>query len=73
MLSSPPKALLKLREALQEQRYSPTVVRNYCLYAGQFLSWLQANVNERSKLTRFQHLKLTHPMWRKAPRRAALI
>ncbi|PRZ45621.1 site-specific integrase (plasmid) [Tritonibacter scottomollicae] len=42
MLSSPPKALLKLREALQEQRYSPTVVRNYCLYAGQFLSWLQA-------------------------------
>ncbi|AUR09182.1 hypothetical protein PhaeoP59_03040 [Phaeobacter inhibens] len=30
-------------------------------------------VNERSKLTRFQHLKLTHPMWRKAPRRAALI
>ncbi|AUR06394.1 Transposase, TnpA family [Phaeobacter inhibens] len=31
------------------------------------------HVNERSKLTRFQHLKLTHPMWRKAPRRAALI
>ena len=30
-------------------------------------------VNERSKLTRFQHLNLTHPMWRKAPRRAALI
>ncbi len=29
-------------------------------------------VNERSKLTRFQHLSLTHPMWRKAPRRAAL-
>jgi len=30
-------------------------------------------VNERSKLTRFQRLILTHPMWRKAPRRAALI
>ena len=29
-------------------------------------------VNERLKLTRFQRLKLTHPMWRKAPRRAAL-
>jgi hypothetical protein len=30
-------------------------------------------VNERSKLTQFQHLKLTHIMWSKAPRRAALI
>lgn len=30
-------------------------------------------VNERSKLTRFQRLNLTHPMWRKASRRAALI
>ena len=30
-------------------------------------------VNERSKLTRFQHLNLTHPLWRKGPRRAALI
>ena len=29
-------------------------------------------VNERLTLTRFQRLKLTHPMWRKAPRRAAL-
>ena len=42
MSPSTPKALLKLRETLQEQRYSPTVVNNYCLYAGQFLSWLQA-------------------------------
>jgi len=30
-------------------------------------------VNERSKLTRVQHLILTHPMMCKAPRRAALI
>ena len=30
-------------------------------------------VNERSKLTRFQRLNLTHPLWRKGPRRAALI
>ena len=28
-------------------------------------------VNERTKLTRFQHLKLTHLLWRKAPSRAA--
>ncbi|WP_174149816.1 helix-hairpin-helix domain-containing protein [Leisingera sp. ANG59] len=26
-------------------------------------------VNERSKLTRFQRLNLTHPLWRKGPRR----
>ncbi|WP_254604308.1 DUF4011 domain-containing protein [Leisingera sp. ANG59] len=30
-------------------------------------------VNERSKLTRFQRLNLTHPLWRKGPRRAALL
>ena len=30
-------------------------------------------VNEHAKLTRFQHLKLTHPLWCKALRRAALI
>ena len=30
-------------------------------------------VNERSKLTRSQHLNLTRPLYRKAPRRAALI
>ncbi len=30
-------------------------------------------VNERLKLTRFQRLNLTHPLWRKAPSRAALI
>ena len=29
-------------------------------------------VNERSKLTRFQRLNLTHLMWCKAPSRAAL-
>ena len=32
-----------------------------------------SDVNERFKLTRFQHLNLTHSLWRKAPRRAALI
>ncbi len=31
------------------------------------------DVNERSKLTRSQHLNLTRPLYRKAPRRAALI
>ncbi|OED50544.1 hypothetical protein AB838_01840 [Rhodobacteraceae bacterium (ex Bugula neritina AB1)] len=35
-----------------------------------FNAWL---VNERSKLTRFQRLILTHPLWCKAPSRAALI
>ena len=33
----------------------------------------QLRVNERSKLTRSQHLNLTRPLYRKAPRRAALI
>ncbi len=42
MSPTEPKALLTLREALQEQHYSPTVVNNYCLYVAQFLSWLQA-------------------------------
>ena len=32
-----------------------------------------SGVNERSKLTRFQRLNLTHLLWRKAPRRAAFI
>ncbi|AEI93099.1 site-specific integrase [Roseobacter litoralis] len=45
------KALLKLREALQAQRYSPTVVNNYCLYAGQFLSWLRAGEIELRDVT----------------------
>lgn len=29
-----------LREALSRQRYNPTVVSNYCLYAAQFLAYL---------------------------------
>ena len=33
----------------------------------------RSHVNEHAKLTRFQHLKLTHPLWCKALRRAALI
>ena len=48
--------------------------------AGQFAQRLlkvvclwRLDVNERSKLTRFQRLNLTHLLWRKAPRRAALI
>lgn len=31
----------ELREALIRQRYNPTVVQNYCLYAGQFFAYLQ--------------------------------
>ena len=37
------------------------------------LKSLRIVVNEHAKLTRFQHLKLTHPLWCKALRRAALI
>lgn len=32
--------LSELRAALHRQRYSPTVIHNYCLYASQFLSYL---------------------------------
>lgn len=37
------------------------------------LRYTVPTVNERSKLTRFQRLNLTHLLWRKAPRRAAFI
>ena len=33
--------LAQLRETLTQQRYSPVVIRNYCHYAGQFLSLLE--------------------------------
>ncbi|WP_372922477.1 tyrosine-type recombinase/integrase [Roseovarius sp.] len=31
----------ELRDTLRRQRYSPTVIHNYCLYAGQFLAYLE--------------------------------
>lgn len=40
MLPSTAKRLSNLRDNLLGQRYSPTVVNNYCQYAGQFLTWL---------------------------------
>ena len=41
MPSSKPEELSKLRDTLHRQRYSPTVIQNYCLYAGQFLAYLE--------------------------------
>lgn len=40
MSDIPNLKLAALREALTCQRYSPTVISNYCLYAGQFLVYL---------------------------------
>ena len=40
MSSSKSEELTKLRDTLHRQRYSPTVIHNYCLYAGQFLAYL---------------------------------
>ncbi len=51
MSSSTPEAIMKLRETLRTRRYSPTVIHNYCLYAGQFLSWLQAREIELCEVT----------------------
>ena len=51
--------------------YDPVdTIRHGTFHDGMPLSHI---VNERLKLTRFQRLNLTHPLWRKAPRRAALI
>lgn len=41
MSSSKSEELSKLRDTLHRQRYSPTVIHNYCLYAGQFLAYLE--------------------------------
>lgn len=41
MSSSKPEELSKFRDTLHRQRYSPTVIHNYCLYAGQFLAYLE--------------------------------
>ncbi|MFZ7093524.1 tyrosine-type recombinase/integrase [Primorskyibacter sp. 2E233] len=41
MSSSQSEELSKLRDMLRRQRYSPTVIHNYCLYAGQFLAYLE--------------------------------
>ena len=46
------------------------VARRNELGPAQLFAW---RVNERSKLTRFQRLNLTHLLWRKAPSRAAHI
>lgn len=45
MSSSQSEELSKLRDMLRRQRYSPTVIHNYCLYAGQFLAiWRSARL-----------------------------
>lgn len=41
MSSSQSEELSKLRDMLRRQRYSPTVIHNYCLYAGQILAYLE--------------------------------
>ena len=41
MSSSQSEELSKLRDMLRRQRYSRTVIHNYCLYAGQFLAYLE--------------------------------
>ncbi len=41
MPQSPFNEISELRDALHRQRFSPTVIQNYCLYAGQFLAYLE--------------------------------
>jgi site-specific recombinase XerD len=41
----------ELRDTLHRQRYSPTVIHNYCLYAGQFLAYLQEHAIELRDVT----------------------
>ena len=41
MSQSPFKEISELRVTLRRQRYSPTVIHNYCLYADQFLAYLE--------------------------------
>jgi len=43
--------LSKLRETLDRERYSPTVIHNYCFYAGRFLTYLEAREIELHDVT----------------------
>ncbi|TQM89591.1 site-specific recombinase XerD [Roseinatronobacter monicus] len=51
MSSSQSEELSKLRDTLSRQRYSPTVIHNYCLYAGQFLAYLEEHAIDVQDVT----------------------
>lgn len=51
MSSSQSEELSKLRETLRRQRYSSTVIHNYCLYAGQFLAFLEEHAIDLHDVT----------------------
>jgi len=51
MSSSQSEALPKLRDMLSRQRYSLTVIHNYCLYAGQFLAYLEEHAIDLHDVT----------------------
>ena len=51
MSSSQSEELSKLRDTLRRQRYSPTVIHNYCLYAGQFLAYLEEHAIDLRDVT----------------------
>jgi len=51
MSSSKPEELSKLRDTLHRQRYSLTVIHNYCLYAGQFLAYLEEHAIDLRNVT----------------------
>lgn len=51
MSSSKSEELSKLRDTLHRQRYSPTVIHNYCLYAGQFLAYLEEHAIDLNDVT----------------------
>lgn len=51
MSSSQSEELSKLRDTLRRQRYSPTVIHNYCLYAGKFLAYLEEHAIDLRDVT----------------------
>lgn len=51
MSSSKSEELPKLRDMLLRQRYSPIVIHNYCLYAGQFLAYLEKHAIDLHDVT----------------------
>lgn len=51
MSSSQSEELSKLRDTLRRQRYSPTVIHNYCLYVGQFLAYLEEHAIDLRDVT----------------------
>jgi len=51
MSQLPFKEISELRDELHGQRYSPTVIHNYCLYAGQFLTYLEEHAMDLRVVT----------------------